>query len=108
MITAAELLRITNVNWEDLLWGGLWAVLIIVVFTVMIISSTIVQARKRFIKNELPRLHNKTIKGLQEEVKRILAENKRLVREHNQMEKEHANHIVSIKAAKKLLEIEGE
>ena len=73
-----EFIRVVNLNWAQVAWGSLWAVLIIVVFNTMLLMSTIPFIYNYILRKIVPKLYNGKVKILQESNKILKARNFKL------------------------------
>ena len=85
MMSLSRLAMVLDLQYEDVIWMGVWILAVFAVIITGIVTSTIITSRSWFIRNELPRLHNKQLqkemdknKMLQDHNKRLLAKNKAL------------------------------
>ena len=73
-----EFIRVVNLNWEQVAWGSLWAVLIIIIFNTMLLMSVIPFIYNYILRNIVPKLYNGKVKILQESNKILKARNFKL------------------------------
>lgn len=77
----SEFIRVMDIGWKDFFIWLLYFSLSLGGYTALVIGYTRIAARKAFIKNELPKLHNNML----EKVREI---NKKLELEKNKMSDE--------------------
>ena len=82
----AEYIRVVDISWEDHLWFFFWILMIFSVVITGIIITVVVETRKWFIKNELPRLHDKEIEKGRKKNKLLQQDNKILMAEIKELE----------------------
>ena len=73
-----EFIRVVNLNWQQVAWGSLWAILIIVIFNTMLLVSVIPFIYNYILRKIVPKLYNGKVKILQQSNKILKAENIKL------------------------------
>ena len=82
----SEFIRVVDISWTDFLWFTFFLLSITAIILTGIITSVIVMARQWFIKNELPRLHNKLLEKERKKNKSLQIVNKSLLNEKKELE----------------------
>ena len=70
----SEFIRVMDLSWIDILWGLFWFFVTIGGYTSLVIGYTRLAARKAFISNELPKVHDNVIKEEREKNKLLKME----------------------------------
>ena len=75
----SEFIRVMDIGWKDFFTWLLYFSLALGGYTALVIGYTRIAARQAFIKNELPKVHNKELQKERDKNNKLKTENKSLI-----------------------------
>ena len=75
----SEFIRVMDIGWKDFFIWLLYFALALGGYTALVMGYTRIAARTAFIKNELPKLHNKELQKERDKNNKLKLENKTLI-----------------------------
>ena len=77
----SEFIRVMDIGWKDFFIWLLYFSLALGGYTALVMGYTRIAARQVFIKNELPKVHNKELQKERDKNNKLKKENKSLINE---------------------------